>query len=98
VREEIVHRAKSGGLRALRPEHSLAVEPLGPMQHILLFSDAARTAVGSHLLDPRLRQFLKEQRDLGEHGLDGLSRGEPPVRAADGVGLTCHRTSGRSMV
>ena len=68
------------------------------MHHVLLFGDAARTAVRNHLFDQRLRQLLEKERDLGEHGLDRLRRLHTPMRAADGLGLTNHRTSGRSMV
>jgi len=68
------------------------------MLDVLLGSDSPWTAVRRHLIDARLRQLLQEERHLGQHGVDGLGRCQPGVRAADQVGRVRHWTSGRSMV
>lgn len=98
MHEEIVDRAEAARVGAARAEHSSAVQPLRPMNDILLGGDTPGTAVGRHLLHKRLWQLLQEGRDLGKHGIDGLRGRQPCVGAADRIGLARQRASGRSRV
>jgi hypothetical protein len=98
VGEEIVDQAEAARARALRAQHAVAVQAMGPMRDVPLGLDAARAAIGGDLRQARFGKLLQEERDRRQQRVDGTRRRQPPVRAADDVGLPRHWASGRSMM